>query len=270
MKYFLIHFAIINAFALSSALADVNFSDDFAANSLSSYNNINGGISWSATSGVSGGGGLSVINSGNPSASTIYNTSFTFDTGIPNQIAMSVFLQKSPSGFGGTSQAFLGVSDESAYSWGANANAGYSAIGLALTSSQIGIRSAVLGGVSGNAGLTGSANYINNDWYKLTAIITKPTSGNTWTVSGSVEDWGATGASFVSTDLTLGDTAVTIADATFNDAATADYGQFGTRNQAWSAVDNFTIAAVPEPSAAALLVVGALGSAVLRLRSRMA
>lgn len=96
--------------------------------------------------------------------------------------------------------------------------------------------------MSGNGGQTANTgSYADGNWYKLTSIITKPVSGDVWTVSGSVEDWGATGASFSSTIATLPTTNVTIADATFNDVATVTYGQFGTRNQAWTAADNFTM-----------------------------
>jgi len=244
MKKSLKSFLIVTTLAVHSASAAVSFSDTFATDTLSNYTIITGSsqIGYSTSEGVSSGGGLTVTNSGNPSTSFTSNTSFTVGSGITNQLTMSVFLKKSAAGFGGTSQAFLGISNDINYTWGGNATPPFSAIGLVLTSNQIGFRSAVNGGVSGNGGQTANTgSYADGNWYKLTSIITKPVSGDVWTVSGSVEDWGATGASFSSTIATLPTTNVTIADATFNDVATVTYGQFGTRNQAWTAADNFTM-----------------------------
>ena len=272
MKNSLNSFLILTTLAAQSASAAVTFSDNYASNSLSNYTVVgsSGQIIYGSTSGVSGGGGLSVTPTGNPSTSIISNTNFTVGSGAVNQLTMSVFVQKSSGGFSGTSQAFLGISNDDNYSWGQNSDAGFSSLGLALQSSQIGFRSAV-NGVSGNSssngGMTGSATYTNGNWYKLTTIITKPVSGNIWTISGSVDNWGSTGAAFSSNLLTLGITNVTIADATFNSAATATYGQFGTRNGAWTAADNFTMTAIPEPSSSLLAAIGVFGLVGLRRRN---
>lgn len=272
MKKSLKSFLILTTIAAQSASAAITFNDTYASNSLSNYTIVGstGLITYGSTSGVSGGGGLSVADSGNPSTSIISNTNFTVGSGAVNQLTMSVFLRKSSGGFSGTSQAFLGISNDDNYSWGQNSDTGFSSLGLALQSSQIGWRSAV-NGVGGNGsfngGMTGSASYTTGNWYKLTSIITKPVSGNIWTISGSVENWGSTGAAFSSNLLTLGTSNVTIADATFNNAATATYGQFGTRNGAWTAADNFTMTAIPEPSSSLLAAIGVFGLVGLRRRN---
>ena len=263
--------AVLSVLPLSEASAQIVFSDTFSSNTLSNYtvtSTGSAGITYNATSGISGGGGLAVANSGNPSTSIASSASFTLQTGIPNELTMSVF-QRTTNNFGGTTQAFLGISNDISYNFGSNANATFSAIGLALTATQITVRSAVNGGASNNGAATAfTGSFIAGDWLRLNAIITKPVTGDIWTVSGSLENWGQTGASFASTVGTLVITNVTIANATFNNAATATYGQFGTRNQGFTAADNFSMTAVPEPSTYALLALG-LGALFL-LRRRKA
>jgi len=156
MKNSLNSFLILATLAAQSASAAITFNDTFASNSLGNYTIVGstGLITYGSTSGVSGGGGLSVAPTGNPSTSIISNTNFTVGSGAVNQLTMSVFLQKSSGGFSGTSQAFLGISNDDNYSWGQNSDAGFSSLGLALQSSQIGFRSAV-NGVSGNSSSNG-------------------------------------------------------------------------------------------------------------------
>jgi hypothetical protein len=59
---------------------------------------------------------------------------------------------------------------------------------------------------------------------------------------------------------------VTVANADFNNAATTHYGLFGVRTTSSNAADNFTLATVPEPSAAIMLLGGAGMLGVLRRR----
>jgi hypothetical protein len=270
MKNSVISFVAVSALAISSASAAVNFSDSFSTDTRSNYTVTASpsDVTYSGTAGTSGGGGLALASTSDVLPSIISNSSFTVATG--EALDMSVMFQKGTPGYTGSSQLFLGISDQSNYSWGGAPGTGFSALGISVNAfNQIFTRSATNGSGVTNANFTpsGPFNLTNGNWYKLSATITKPATGNDWTISGQFQDWGSTGTTPGATILTLPTATVTIASATFNDAATANYGQFGYRASAWSGADNFTmVSPVPEPSTMALCGLGALALVSRRRR----
>lgn len=270
MSNSIMSFVVVSALAVSGTSAAVNFSDSFDTDTRSNYNVsvAPADVTYSATAGVSGGGGLAIAASGSGLPSIVSNAGFTLGAG--ESLDLSVFIQKSTAGYDGSSQLFLGISTNSNDSWGSTAGAGFSALGVVVNQyGQIGTRSSVNNGTNNITNFTTSAPFslTSGNWYKLIATLTKPASGNDWTVSGQFQSWG-NGTAQGATVLTLPARTITIADATFNGSATTTYGEFGVRKPAWSGADNFTMvsAAVPEPSAVALCAVGALALASRRRR----
>lgn len=257
-----------SALAASNASAAVTFSDNFDTNTLGNYSISQQPVAThSTTAGIGGGGGVAfVTDPGTGALSSVVNTAgFTLAPG--ESLDMSVLVQKSTQGYNGSSQLFLGVTDQSNDSWGGGTVSGKSAIGLVVNQyGQIGTRSST-GGVNNIGNFTTSAPFglTNGNWYRLMTTITKPASGNNWTVSGQFQDWGASGTSLVSTILTLPTTTVTMTSASLNAGGVTTLGQFGIRQPAWSAADNFTFASVPEPSA---LAIGGVVATALAYRRR--
>jgi hypothetical protein len=268
MKNTLISFVAVTALAVSSASAAVNFTDNFNTNTRGNYNVsvAPADVTYGAAAGISGGGGLAIAASGSGLPSVVSNAGFTVGTG--DTLDMSVFIRKSAEGYDGSSQLFLGISTNSNDSWGGSVGGTFSALGIVVNAfGQIGTRRSVSGGGNdiGNFAPQAPFSLTNGNWYKLTASLTKPVSGNDWTVSGQFQDWGD-GTAQGATLLTRSPTTVTIADATFNDALTTTYGEFGIRKPAWSGADNFSIVSVPEPTTMALCGIGALALAARRRR----
>ena len=269
-----------SAVCLTSALHGATlFSDSFSSDSLSSYTiNSTGtaGVTYGATAGVGGGGGLLIANSGNPSTSIIpgaatNNTGFTIDLGAAKTVTMSMMLKYSGS-LSGTTQGFLGFSNGQDYNFGSNTVGATSAVGGAVIA---GINLVTRGGTNGGVGNGGTgapnATLTSGNWYLYQVELTKPLSGsNSWTFNGSLQDFGSNGlvAGAVATSYTGATNAFgTTADTGINAAATQTFLNFGVRNQMWTAADNLSVTTIPEPSAFALIGLGLLGLATTRRRT---
>lgn len=263
----------------SASKAATIFSDNFSSDSLSAYtiNGSSGLVAYGATAGVGGGGGLLITPTGNPSTSFIpgaatNNTGFTINLGASNMITMSMMLRYSGSS-AGTSQSYLGLSNGQDYSWGQNTVGATSSVGSAVVT---GFTLNTRGGTNGGSinGGTGAPNAVltSGNWYLYQVELTKPQVGaNLWTISGSLQDFGATGtvAGAIATSYFGATNAFsTTADVGINAPATATFLNFGVRNQMWTAVDNFSVTAIPEPSAFAVLGLGLLGLVTSRRRPR--
>ena len=263
----------------SASNAATLFADSFSSDSLSSYtiNGSTGLVTYGATAGVGGSGGLLITNTNNPSTSiipgsTANNTGFTIDLGAANTVTFSMMLKYSGTQ-GGTSQAFLGLSNGQDYNWGQNTIGATSAVGGAVVA---GIGLNTRGGTNGASanGATGAPNatLTSGNWYLYQVDLTKPVAAsNLWTVSGSLQDFGVSG--LVSGAVATSYTGVTNAFGTtantgINAAATQTFLNFGVRNQMWTAADNFSVTTIPEPSAFAMFGLGMLGLATSRRRPR--
>lgn len=260
--------------AASTSQAAISFSDDFTTNSLASYSIPTGSsnITYGATAGINGGGGVVIANAPtvNPSISFIpgaaaFNTAFTLGAG--EKVTMTMMLKYSGSQ-GGTSQAFLGLSNGQDYSWGANTIGTTSAVGGAVTTginlSPRGGTSGATNNVSGGLATQGNATLITNNWYLHQVELTKPLGGsNLWQVNESLQNFGLNGItpgavvlSYAGQNQAFG----TTADVGINAIATSTFLNFGVRSQMWTAADSFTATSViPEPSTYATLALGALG-----------
>lgn len=258
--------AFTTPFAASAATL---FSDNFATDTLTSYTRDGGAHTWSATAGIGGGGGIVISQTANNSSTFIPTaTSFTFAAGAANQITVSMMLKLNSSGFGGgTSKAFFGIADATNYSWGQNAPTGVSAIGGGLqNAAQTITRSAVTGGTSFNGNNSGNLTLTNGNWYQLSAVLTKPASGGIWTADLTLADYDTNGLTFMGEDVFTG-LSVNMGASSISATSAVNFAVFGVRDQSWSAMDNLSVTAIPEPSSyAALVGLGALGFIALRRR----
>ena len=243
--------------------ADVLLSDDFSADTLGNYlvNGSSNQVTYSATAGVGGGGGLALVTSPNSSTSLIpgaagANTAYTVDPG--GVVKMKMMLKFAGDG-GGTSRMFLGLATGQDMNWGSNPPSGSTVVGGVLQSSggfNLSTRGSTVDSPNASNGstLSDSATPVTGRWYLLQVDFSKPLGGdNGWTVDASLQDFGTTG-------LTAGDvthsftgairTFATTADLGINAASTATFLNFGIRNGSWSAADNFSAERIAGPATA--------------------
>jgi hypothetical protein len=255
--------------------AAITYSDDFSTNTLSNYSVVgSSGNTYSATAGVGGGGGIVINQDQNASTSFVpgssaANTAYTVDPG--ESVTITMMMKLNASGFGGgVSKGFLGLTDSVNYGWGGNPAVGTSVVAGALQNAvEIGTRSGVNGGAASNGNMQPSVTLTGGNWYLYSTTLTKPTTGTTWTASGSLRDFGATGTTPGDVKTSFNNVNVTLAgDTTLSQAATPTFLNFGVRNQSFSAIDNFSVttAAVPEPASLGLLA----ATGLLALRRRQA
>jgi hypothetical protein len=113
--------------------------------------------------------------------------------------------------------------------------------------------------------VTTTAALVSGNWYRLSALFTKTSVANQFSVSATLEDFGTSGTSLVSTVLTQNWTFVHTEMA----ADTSVFAGFRTSSTSTgvNAFDNFNVA-IPEPGTyAAILGAGALvGLVALRRR----
>lgn len=266
-------FAASIACVTSISQAAIAYTDDFSANTLSTYSLPGGSlVTYSPTAGVGGGGGLVIGQGSNDSTSLIpgnpSNTAYTVEAGA--SVTISMMLKLNDAGFGaGGSKAFIGLATAQNTAWGQNASSGSTYFGgVAENAVNLGTRAAVNGGpgANGNTGAIGSGALTGGNWYLFSATLDKPTSGTTWTSNGFLQDFGANGTTAGSVVRSWAQTRDLTGDNFLSAAATPTYLNFGVRNQSWSAVDNFnvTTAAVPEPGTLGLIA--ATGLLALRRR----
>ena len=140
------------------------FSDDFSTNTLASYaQNGGSGHTYSAAAGVGGGGGGILIDQGqNDSSTFVPSGSFSVGTGSANAVTISMMLKSIANG-GGSSKAFIGLSDSAANAWGGNPPPDTSTIGGVLQDTdKIGARAGGDGGArSGSASKEGERTKCN-------------------------------------------------------------------------------------------------------------
>lgn len=264
----LLALALFSPFAASAATL---FSDTFSSDSLSNYTLVGGSnITYGATAGVAGGGGLIIGQAANNSTTLIpAASSFTFGAGASNETTVSMFLKLNAGGFGGgTSKAFVGIADAASYGWGSNAPAGVSALGGGQQNAvQLITRSAITGGGSFNANNQSTISLTGGNWYQFTTVLTKPASGGIWLVDVSIQDFGSNGVTPGSILSSATDLSVDMGASSISGLLATNLAAFGIRDQSWSAMDNFSVttAAIPEPSAFAAIgggiaLLGALSS----------
>jgi hypothetical protein len=263
------------AFSLvtASANAVVLFSDSFNTNTLSTYN-VEGGpnLTWNATAGVGGGGGLvpsgadgfvSIIP-GNP------NTAYLFGAGAANAVTISMMAKLGSAA--GVSKAFLGLTNETAYGWNDTLASGNSMVGSVLQGTyQLGSRRSD-GLPVGNITPAGqpTVGLTAGNWYLYSVTLTKPASGTVWKLDSSLQDFGTSGTTPGSVITSYAGFDVNVnGSANLNLTSTNTYIQFGIRGVNFAAVDSFSVTAIPEPSSYAALA-GLFGLGLVLTRRRRA
>jgi PEP-CTERM motif len=122
--------------------------------------------------------------------------------------------------------------------------------------------------VIGGTNLGSTFDVTDGNWYKFDVSITKTATADTWAFTATVQDWGSTGTSFVSTLYTLTSTNFTAAGAARAYADGSVFAGFSGASSFGNAVDNFSLTtAIPEPSSFAMIAgLGVIGLAALRRR----
>jgi len=242
--------------------AATDLTDNFTRSTATSSN-----FTWSSSVGVGSGGGVSVSTDAG-GANYNYNTAYDLGAGgASNTWTLSTFFRTNAvTGTSNNQVAGLGlmgtVTDEISAAGrfvGVTLRQGTAASGnlsLALTNNFNGTQTNALQGTDFVP--------VTNNWYRLTLSVTKTGTLDQFSLSASVEDWGAAGTSFGSTVRSFTNQTLTN-NSVYSD--TTVYGGFFARQTAGNpiqiqAVDNFSI--VPEPSG--LLLFGLAGVAMFRRR----
>ena len=114
-------------------------------------------------------------------------------------------------------------------------------------------------GAIGGGSLFGTAavTFTSGNWYRLEGTVLFNSGTKTFTFNDvSVDNFGATGAAEVTPNVLSG-TGATVVANTFGTTGRAVY--MTNRDRGFEITDNYVAAAVPEPTAAALLVFGTIG-----------
>ena len=252
-------FAFMATLLSATSQVDPLFSDDFSTDTLGNYEISNNQMTYSATAGVSGGGGLSINSNPNSSTSMIpgalgANTPYSVEPG--GKVIMKMMLKHAGDG-GGTSRMFLGLASGQGMNWGANPPSGSSVVGGVLqTGYNLSTRGSNTNATNATNGsnLSGDAPLVVGNWYQMQFQATKPLGGeNVWTIDASLQDFGPNGNtegdvthSFVGATRNFG----TTAGLGINAAAAATFLNFGIRNGSWSAADNFSAERIAGPGTA--------------------
>ncbi len=286
MKNKILPFIGMLAFAacLSSASAQtiINFNGGVAADWTSQFNMAGSAFGWNGTQGV---GGSGAFTAGGNTGGT-YKTAFSTTGNDTFQISVML---KATGLTDGTSNnaAFLGFGD-TATSQIVTAATGTNSFGVRLqsttTPNQLTWQFRTNTGTSTNntaysnvsitngSGATFTGNDFlptnTTDWFKLTATYTKTATPNLWSFASIYQDYGADG--------TTAGLVISSITGNFTQATTYGssnlYATLGARNNSanvrYSAVDNLTIAAVPEPATWALLAFS-LTTVMLLCRRRL-
>lgn len=267
---------------LSSASAQtiVNFNGGVATDWTSQFNMAGSAFGWNATQGVGGSGAFT--SNGNAGG--------TFKTGLSatgnNTFSNSVTLKSTGASSGsGSNAAFLGFGD-TATGQIVTAAAGTFLFGVRLQSTSnaneltwqfrlsnngsVTDGTAPITSITNGSGATYSGGNFTatntTNWFQLSTTFTKSVTPNVWNFTASYQDFGATG--------TTAGAVLSSISGTFTQnstyGASSLFASMGARNNfgnvQYSAVDNLTIAAVPEPATWALLALSL--TTVMALRRR--
>lgn len=217
------------------------------------------GSVWNSTAGLGGSGGV-VHTAANDRTSHL--TAETFDLSTQGAtLTLSAFLKLDTNPTGPTIGA-LGISDDTAAVFQSTPAAGDEWLAASLRRETISSVPSVTLRVAQNNAIVGTSSnnvaatsIVNNNWYKLTVVISRSATANTFIIGGTLEDVGATGTETPTTVLTLPTQDRTVLASTYSD--TQVYSGFRIRDSnGTNAIDNFT--AIPEPASLALLGLGGL------------
>ena len=270
------------AASLSPAPAQtiINFNGGVAADWTSQFNMAASAFGWSSNTGV---GASGTFTAGGNTGGT-YKTAFSTAGNDTFQISVMLHATGLTDGTANNA-AFLGFGD-AATSQIVTAATGVNSFGVRLqsttTPNQLSWQFRTNTGASTNntaytnVSITNGsgATFTGNDflptnttnWFKLSATYTKTATTNLWSFSSIYQDYG--------TDGTTAGSIISSITANFTQASTYAssnlYATLGARNGSadvrYNAVDNLTIAAVPEPATWALLAFSLTTVMVMRRR----
>lgn len=277
--------AVVMTLAAAPAFAqfiDVQFEsatalDDFTQRTSGAVD-VNGspmaasGFAFTSGSGRSGSGGITHIAGGTTDVSLIY-TPVSIDVSTGAKYDLSVFFKSGASGVlaptatGAVVQ--LGLSGRSDTSFNGDSGDNFISarlIHLTASSNTYSIETQVK--TTTGATVTGSQSsgfsLAASTWYKLSVSVQQSPTANTFSFTMGLENWGSTGAAFVST--TSGPTSGTFTNSTlYNDTTT--YAGFRAQEGQTGAVAFDSVTVVPEPASALLALCG--GAAMLLRRRRV-
>lgn len=254
---------LLAPFSRADVVIDFNTATDFTSNFTEGSATTGTQFSYSSAGGIGSTGALGVT--GSPEYIS-YNTAFSGILGANGGgYTLSLFYKASTNtaGTGGNLSIALGLVANATNSvLMAGSNPGW--IGMAInavsttagnsTNFVLSFRSSDTVGSVNSATQSSTFNLTNGNWYKFTTSFVYDSVTAKFTAVATVEDYGATGASFVSTVATYNPTTLTAATI----ASTADlYAELRAGNLGYagtSAIDNLSVAAaIPEPSQAAVL-----------------
>ena len=266
--------------AAAANLASAQISLDFSASSQFDLTPTTGNFTassgtttqftYSGTAGVGGGGGISVSTDAG-GVNYNHNTAYALSAGSTYTIS-TFFKTNAVTGTTANQVAAVGLVGTTAGEFGTGA---VPSLSMSLRWPGSGTAGSVQLAVANNTGSntntlqSTSFTAATNTWYKLSVSITKTATVNTFSVSGSIEDWGADGTSLSSSVRSFS------AQTFSNSALYADADLFagffarqtGGNPIQMQAVDNFSV--IPEPSSfAAIAGLGMLGFAASRRRRR--
>lgn len=270
--------------AAAANLASAQVSLDFSASSQFNLTPTTGNFTastgtttqftYSGTAGVGGGGGVSVSTDAG-GVNYNHNTAYALSAGSTYTIS-TFFKTNAVVGTSANQVAGVGLVGTNVGEFGTGS---IQSIGLTLraplTNGSAGnsstLQLAVANNPGTNANILQSTSFTaaTNNWYKLSVSITKTATADTFSVSGSVEDWGAAGTSFSSSVRSFSGQTVTNAGLYADADLFAGFfaRQTGGNPIQIAAVDNFSV--IPEPSSfAAIAGLGMLGFAASRRRRR--
>ena len=255
----------------SGALISSQFESAAELTGYSQWTNLNalstGGFEFTAASGRNGTGGLTRVTP-NTSDTTAINTTVAFNLNLqPTTATLTLsqffFFPVATAGPFGETSLQLGFSAND--NTGFYGNPGHSFISGRLLKGngadrtfQTQTRS---GGTNTNA-TVGNLTIADNIWYKFSVSLTKSATANTFDHSMIVEDWGSTGATFVSTLATSTPGTFTNNELYIDTTAYAAFRSIG--NSGITRFDSFEV--IPEPSGFMLLGCSAIGLLVRRRR----
>ncbi len=272
-RYQVTSLSLAAAIAVTSHASGAVISSQFeSAAGLNDYsqrtNNGNlstGGFQFTAASGRDGTGGLTRLVP--TSDTTAINTAAVFNLNLQPTtetliLSQFFFLPVASSGNAGTIfQLGLSANNDTGF----YGDAGHSYITGRLnrnSNANLVFETQTRSGNIVTTSTVGSLTIADSTWYKLSVSLTKSATADTFSHSMTVENWGTSGATFVSTLATS--TAGTFTNADLYTDTAAFAGFRSTANSGITSFDSFEV--VPEPSGFLLLGCSAIGLLARRRR----